>query len=93
MPSENDGIYGGDRGDGGPPGIMLSSDRATISGRVASSFAVWVQFPHSVGIVRATRTPAETDAWYLPQQVDSRTWIVWFRDPLAEMQTIVIEPN
>jgi hypothetical protein len=93
MLSENDGIYGGDRGDGQAPGVVLSTDRATISGTVPGSFAVWLSFPHAVDLVRATRSPAGTGAWYVPQQIDGRTWIVWFRDPLVDAtQTIVIEP-
>lgn len=90
--SENDGIYGSD---GRGMGVQLTTDRAELAGPVTSSFAVWLSFPHSVDLLRATRKgdPAATGAWYVPQQVDSRTWIVWFRDPLAGTQTIVIEPN
>ncbi|HEX7841422.1 MAG TPA: hypothetical protein VF469_28280 [Kofleriaceae bacterium] len=94
MPSENDGIYGGDPGNGSP-GLALGTNRAVITGRLVSAFAVWLQFKSSVDLLRATRTggPSPTGPWYIPQQVDSRTWIVWFRDPLADLQTIVIEPN
>jgi hypothetical protein len=94
MLSENDGIYGGDTGNG-HPGLALGTNRAVITGKLVSAFAVWLEFKSSVDLLRATRTggPAPTGAWYIPQQVDSHTWIVWFRDPLADLQTIVIEPN
>lgn len=94
MPSENDGIYGGDPGNG-HPGYVLGTNRAAITGNLAGSFAVWLSFASSVDLLRATRTggAAPTGAWYIPQQIDSRTWIVWFRDPLAATQQIVIEPN
>jgi hypothetical protein len=48
-----------------------------------------------VDVLRATWRggPAPAGAWYVPQQVDGRSWILWFRDPLPAMQTIRIEPN
>jgi hypothetical protein len=93
--SENDGIYGGDPGDGSAPGVPLAGDVAELAGPVTSSFAVWLRFPHAVDVLRATWRggPAPAGAWYVPQQVDGRSWILWFRDPLPAMQTIRIEPN
>lgn len=88
--SERDGIYGGDTGDG--PGIALAAARAEITGPVDDAFAVWLQFPRSVEAVRASLDGA-TGAWYLPQQIDDRSWILWFRDPLHAGQTIVVEPR
>lgn len=93
-PSERDGIYGGDGGNTGdqPPGIPLATDHVELSGGVGSSFAVWLRFPRPVADLRATggRAPG---AWYLPQQVNDREWIVWFRDSISANQTIVIEPR
>lgn len=93
--SENDGIYGGDPGDGTAPGVALPGDVAEIAGPVTGSFAVWLEFPHAVDVLRATWQggPAPAGAWYVPQQVDGRSWIFWFRDPLPAAQTIRIEPN
>jgi hypothetical protein len=88
-PSERDGIYGGDTGSGAL-GIDLPSDRAEITGTTKSAYAVWVRFSRSAGAVRATRTGA-TGPWYLPQRVDERSWIIWFRDPLQTGQTVTIE--
>ncbi len=90
--SIHDGIYGG-ADENGQTGIMLTADRVTLSGTVQkNSFAVWLQFPHKVDALRAT-LEGETGAWYVPQQVDDRSWIVWFRDALSSNQTITIEPN
>lgn len=91
MPAPRDGIYGGDEGDG-QPGIALATDRVELTGAVNSSFAVWLRFPRAVDAVRATRDGAK-GPWYLPQQVDDRSWIVWFRDSMSAAQKIVIEPR
>ena len=94
MPSDRDGIYGGDDdGDdsNGEPGIAPANDRAVLTGAVTSSYAVWVRFSRPVDAVRATRDGAKLPS-YLPQRVDDRSWIVWFRDPLSTGQTIAIEP-
>ena len=88
--SLHDGIYGG-AGDSDPPGVMLSTDQVQLTGTVAGSFAVWLRFPHAVDAVRAT-LKGKSGAWYLPQQVDDHSWIVWFRDALLTNQTITIEP-
>ena len=89
-PSIRDGIYGGDPGAGGLPGIDLPDGIATLEGVVNSSFAVWLRFPGSTDAIRAT-LESKTGAWYLPQRVDDRTWIVWFRDPITQNQKIVVE--
>ncbi|HWU89517.1 MAG TPA: hypothetical protein VN253_19785 [Kofleriaceae bacterium] len=91
-PSIRDGIYGGDAGDGLPPGIDLPDKRAELSGTVNSSFAVWLRFPGSTDAIHATLA-GKTGAWYMPQQVDDRTWIVWFRDPIGAGQTVTVEPR
>jgi hypothetical protein len=93
-PSAYDGIFGGTGGgDGaGEPGIALAGDRAEITGTTARSFAVWLRFPRTIDAVRAT-LEGKTGPWYLPQRVDDRSWIVWFRDPIAPPQTIVVEPR
>jgi hypothetical protein len=92
-PSPVDGIYGGDDGDdsNGPPGIPVGTARVTLTGAVRSSFAVWLRFRGSVDALRARRDGA-TGPWYLPQRLDDGSWIVWFRDPVPEGQTIEIEP-
>ncbi len=90
MPSARDGIYGGDRGDG-QTAIDLPENRAELTGLVKSSYAVWVRFSRSVDAVSVTRTGASKPE-YRPQQVDGRSWILWFREPIQTGQTIVIEP-
>jgi hypothetical protein len=93
MPSDRDGIYGGDDdGDdsNGGPGIEPKDDRAVLEGPVPGSFAVWLRFSRPVDALRATS--GGTKVTYLPQRVDDRSWIVWFRDALPMSPTIVIEP-
>lgn len=85
-----DGIYGGDSGDG-KPGIAVQGGRATLTGHLALPFAVWLRFPDAIDLPHATRAGA-TGPWYVPQRLDDRTWIVWFRDPLSDGETIIIEP-
>jgi hypothetical protein len=95
-PAAHDGIFGGTGGGAGggsgdgEPGIALAGDRAELAGTTASSFAVWLRFARSTDAVRAT-LDGKTGPWYLPQRVDDRSWIVWFRDPIAPPQTIAIE--
>lgn len=88
-PSRRDGIYGGDSGTG-EPGIEIQTDSVEVSGALDTSFAVWVRFRSSTDAVRAKRTGA-TGAWYLPQRVDDRSWIIWFKDPLQSNTPITIE--
>ncbi len=90
-PSPITGIYGDPARVGGPFDLQ-GSGRATLTGAVPTSFAVWLQFPRPVGDVRARRDGAK-GAWYLPQRVDDRSWIVWFRDPLREMEQIEVGPR
>ncbi|TMQ03095.1 MAG: hypothetical protein E6J90_42630 [Deltaproteobacteria bacterium] len=95
-PSLLDGMYGGERGDGGR-GIDLGSDRATLSpppgGTVPGPFAVWLTFKSSIDVPRATlQGGTSTPGWYEPQRVDGRNWILWFRDPLMAGQMIAIAP-
>jgi hypothetical protein len=87
--SGRDGIFGGAGGDG-EPGIALAGDRAELTGTTPGSFAVWLRFPRSTDAVRAT-LEGKTGPWYVPQRIDDRSWIVWFRDPIAPPQTIAIE--
>jgi hypothetical protein len=87
----HDGIYGGDDGSGGKPGLPVSG-RVELTGPVSSSFAVWLRFPHAVDALRATLETA-TGAWYMPQRVDDTSWIVWFRTGITAGQTIAIEPR
>jgi hypothetical protein len=87
--SLRDGIYGGDSGTV-EPGIELQSDSVEVSGALDTSFAVWVRFRSATDAVRAKRTGA-TGAWYLPQRVDDRSWIIWFKDPLQTSAPITIE--
>ncbi len=90
-PAELDGIYGGDTGSG-PPGVDVGMGPTELRGALTGSFAVWLRFPGAVSAVRA-KLEAATGAWYLPQQVDDRSWIVWFRDAISAGQTITVEPR
>lgn len=85
-----DGIYGGDPGTG-DPGFDVGSDTTVLTGDRTGPFAVWLRFPHDMNELRARR-PDATGPWYVPQQVDSRNWIFWFRDPLVAGQKIEIGP-
>jgi hypothetical protein len=51
---------------------------------------VWLRFRRPVSALRAKLDRA-TGPWYLPQQVDDRTWIIWFRDSISAAQKIAIE--
>jgi hypothetical protein len=84
------GIYGGDAGDGGTPGVKVPSGRVELTGPVGSSFAVWLQFSSAVDAVRA-QLAGRTGAWYVLQRIDATRWIAWFRDPLIAGETIAIE--
>jgi hypothetical protein len=89
MPSPRDGIHGSNGGDG-QPGIPLAGNQVDIVGPAPRGFAVWLRFPGSVDAVRARRGTAKVPG-YLPQQVDDRSWIVYFPEPLADGETITIE--
>jgi len=91
VPSARDGIYGSVAGDG-EHGVVLAANRAELTGTTHGSFAVWLRFPHATDALRAT-LDGKTGPWYLPQRVDDRAWLVWFRDPISTGQTIVIEPR
>ncbi len=91
-PSPLNGIYG-DAAGVGEPLDLGGRARATIKGLVPTPFAVWLRFPRPVDGIRARRQNVK-GAWYLPQQVDPRSWIVWFRDPIVDLgDTIDIEPR
>src|SRR5262249_46645018 len=77
-PPATGATYGG-RGSGGQSGIPRPSARAELAGSTTSRFAVWLRFPGAIEAVRAT-LEGKTGAWYLPQQVNDREWIIWFRD-------------
>jgi hypothetical protein len=97
-----DGMFGGDPGDGShgidvpDGGATLRLPALTADGPPApftSSFAVWLRFPRAIDVPVATRAGA-VGAWYVPQRVDDRNWIVWFRDPLLQTSdSITIVPN
>ncbi len=99
-----DGMYGGDPGDGNP-GFDVSDGPTTLSlappppdgpppPPFTSPFTVRLRFPQGAvaGVPIATRKGA-TDGWFVPQRVDDRDWIIWFRDPLQTGETITIQPN
>jgi hypothetical protein len=91
-PSELDGIYGGDAGNGQPPGIPAKGDRVVVSGPLQGGFAVWVRFSRSVEGIRTTPSFSRPEGeWYLPQRVDDTSWILWFKDTLTGDQKITIE--
>jgi hypothetical protein len=85
MPGALDAIYGSG-------GIALDRDRVELTGTIEGSFAVWLQFPRPVEELRVTLEGA-TGPWYVPQQVNDREWIVWFKDPISPPQIIAIEPR
>jgi hypothetical protein len=92
-PSKIDGIYGGDSGDG-QTGIELAGDSVDIAGPAPAGTAVWLRFPHPVAALRAVHSDVHgMGEWYLAQQVDKSSWIVWLRDPLQVTQKITISPR
>ena len=86
------GIYGGDAGDDGKPGVKVPPGRVELAGPINSSFAVWLRFTSDVDGVRA-QLAGKTGAWYLLQRIDATNWIAWFRDPLMAGETIAIETD
>lgn len=93
LPSELDGIYGGDPGESGSPGIDVSDGTTTLNGGpLSGSFVVWLRFPRSVIVPTATRAGA-TLGWYRPQRINDREWLVWIQDALQAGETITIRPN
>lgn len=102
-----DGIYEvNDAGASQPHGFDVSGGTITLSlpppapdgtppPPLTGGFAVWLRFPKAkpVAVPVATRAGA-TGVWYVPQQVDDQSWILWFRDPLkAGDDTITIQPH
>jgi hypothetical protein len=90
MPATRDRIYGSDAPGG--QGIVLDEARAELKGTLDDAFAVWLRFPSPVDAVRA-RSEGKRGAWYLPQQVDDRSWIVWFPEGFEGGEEILIEPR
>jgi hypothetical protein len=90
VPADLDGIYGGDDGSG-RPGVPVAMGPTELKGAIGGPFAVWLRFPGPVTALRATLEGAK-GAWYLPQQVDDRSWIVWFADSISAGQTITLDP-
>jgi hypothetical protein len=92
-PSAIDGIYGGDSGSG-EPGIELAGDSVDIAGPTPPGIAVWLRFPHPVEALRAVHSDSSAmGEWYLAQQVDKSSWIVWLRDQIPVNQKITISPR
>lgn len=91
LPSELDGIYGGDPGNGSA-GIDVSDGITTLSGGPNGSFVVWLRFPRATILPTATRSGAPI-GWYVPQRVTDREWLVWVQDPLQAGETITVRPN
>jgi hypothetical protein len=89
-PSPRDRIYGSDAPGG--QGIVLDEARAELKGTLDDAFAVWLRFPSPVDALRA-RSEGKRGAWYLPQQVDDRSWIVWFPEGFEGGEEILIEPR
>jgi hypothetical protein len=91
--SEIDGIYGGDSGNG-EPGIVLAGESVDIAGPTPAGIAVWLRFPRPVEALRAVHSVSHgMGEWYVAQQVDKSSWIVWLRDPLQATQKISISPR
>jgi hypothetical protein len=92
-PSELDGIYGGDPGTSGSPGIDVPDGTTTLSGGpLNGSFVVWLRFPRSVIVPTATRIGAAL-GWYVPQRINDREWLVWVQDALQPGEMITVQPN
>ena len=92
LPSQLDGIYGGDPGGGGNPGIDVSGGTTTLSGGPSASFVVWLRFPGPVIVPTATRAGAVI-GWYVPQQISDREWLIFVQDGLMPGETITVQPN
>ncbi|HEX3476958.1 MAG TPA: hypothetical protein VHT91_18165 [Kofleriaceae bacterium] len=92
LPSQLDGIYGGDPGAGGNAGIDVSSGTTTLSGGPSAAFVVWLRFPGSVTVPTAIRAGAPI-GWYVPQQINDREWLIWVQDGLQPGETITVRPN
>ena len=90
-PSPLDGMYGGDMGNG-QTGIDLPDGHARVTGPTTGPFAVWLRFPSTVVVPVASRAGA-APSFYVPQRVDDRNWILWFKDPLAKGETITVDPD
>lgn len=94
LPSELDGIYGGDPGDNGSPGIVVSGGTTTISGGPDGPFVVWLKFSGSGPVIVPTATRRDAVAsWYVPQRVGEREWLIWVQDRLQPGETITVQPN
>jgi hypothetical protein len=91
LPSDLDGIYGGDPGNGSA-GIDVSDGITTLSGGPSGSFVVWLRFPRATLLPTATRTSAPV-GWYVPQRITDREWLVWVQDKLQPGETITVRPN
>jgi len=102
-PSMLDGMFGGDPGDGSQgidvpdgPTVLSLPPLAPDGGPptpFVGGFAVWLRFPRALEVPVATRAGA-TGTWYVPQRVDDRNWILWFRDPLLQpADTITVRPD
>lgn len=90
MPSPRDGIYGGATASGEAGLVVPASGSVEVEGPLGTSFAVWVRFAGGTDAVRAT-LESKSGAWYMPQRVDDRSWILWFREGLSQGQKIKIE--
>lgn len=92
LPSVLDGIYGGDPGNGGSPGIDVPDGPVTLSGGPTGSFVVWLRFPRGLILPTATRAGA-SGQWYVPQRINDREWLVWVQDALQPGETLTVRPN
>jgi hypothetical protein len=94
LPSELDGIYGGDPGGNGRPGIDVSDGTTTLSGGPGDSFVVWLRFAGSGPVIVPTATrPGAAIGWYVPQRINDREWLIWVQDKLQPGETITVRPN
>jgi hypothetical protein len=85
-----DGIYGGlDRGST-TPGFAIDGS-AKLQGPVGLGYAVWLRFASDADSITVVDPDKSGDPnWYVPQQVDSTSWVIWFRDPLTTSEIITV---
>jgi hypothetical protein len=86
-----DGIYGGLDRNSNMSGFAIDS-AATLQGPVDLPYAVWLRFASDTNSITVVDTdkPANDPNWFVPQQVDARSWVIWFRDALATGETITV---
>jgi len=86
VPTENDGMYGGDGGTGGALQVSGTLTLKTDTGPIAPGWALSVT---GATLLPPTAIPARTGDWYKIQNSANRS-IIWFRDGLTGSDTITV---